>query len=246
MTHQRTVYLVDEDPGDRHHLAFRLGAAGVEAWPFASVDAFAPKLHDLEPQIIVLDVAPTSPDSAGLVTHMMRRGIDWPIIAISRSRDLELAVETMKLGVVDFLPKPIDEDKLLAAVGVASGLLSARLQARDIRNAAAERVAALTPREISICRSLLAGQPNKVTAHHLGISVRTVEAHRANIMMKLHVRSIAEVFLLLAQAGMLPAQAGILPAQSIPSRSAAPPPARVPIGGREYDGARNLNLSAAA
>lgn len=205
MTHQTTVYLVDEDTGDRHYLAFRLGAVGMEAWPFSSPDTFLGSLENLRPQLVLVAVEAEPHWGTQLIDFLRRREIDWPIIALSRSREVSLAVDTMKMGVSDFLTKPVDEEKLAAAVRAGASLLAERQQARQVRLAAEARVTALTSREVSICKALLAGHPNKVIAYHLGISIRTVEAHRGNIMMKLGVRSIAEVLLLLTQAGLAPA-----------------------------------------
>lgn len=204
MTHQTTVYLVDDDAGDRHYLAFRLGAMGIEAWPFASAESFLASLDNLRPQPLLFAMEGAPHWGADLLACLQRRDLDWPMIAMSRTRDIALAVDTMKMGVVDFLSKPIDEDKLVAAVRCGADLLDKRLEAKQVRRDAEARVTALTVREASICRALLAGQPNKVIAHNLGISIRTVEAHRSNIMMKLSVRSFAEVFMLLTQAGFMP------------------------------------------
>ena len=204
MTHQTTVYLVDDDAGDRHYLAFRLGALGFEAWPFSCVESFTGALDNLKPQLVLFGIEGTPHWGADLVAHMRRRDIDWPMIAMSRTREIGLAVDTMKLGVLDFLPKPVDEEKLAVTLRTGAELLANRLAVRQLRRAAEARVMALTAREISICKALLSGQPNKIVAHNLGISIRTVEAHRSNIMMKLNVRSIAEVFLLLSQAGLAP------------------------------------------
>jgi len=204
MTHQTTVYLIDEDAGDRHYLAFRLGAMGIEAWPFASADSFLQHLDGLRPQLLLIAVEAMPHWGRELIEQLQRREIDWPIIALSRSRDIALAVSTMKMGVLDFLSKPVDEEHLVVAVRSGADLLNSRVEARQVRRAAESRVTGLTAREASICKALLAGQPNKVIAHNLGISIRTVEAHRSNIMMKLSVRNIAEVFMLLSQAGLAP------------------------------------------
>lgn len=206
MTHQTTVYLVDDDAGDRHYLAFRLGALGIEAWPFASADSFLQNLEGLRPQLLLVGVEAAPHCGSELIRHLQRRELDWPVIALSRSRDVALAVQTMKLGAVDFLSKPVDEEQLVTAVRGGAELLSSRVEASQVRRQAEARASALTAREVSICKALLAGQPNKVIAHHLGISIRTVEAHRSNIMMKLSARNIAEVFMLLNRAGLAPEQ----------------------------------------
>jgi two-component system, LuxR family, response regulator FixJ len=204
MTHQTTVYLVDDDAGDRHYLAFRLGAMGIEAWPFAGAESFLQNVDGLRPQLMLVAMEAAPHWGADLIAQLKRRDIDWPIIALSRTRDIALAVETMKGGALDFLSKPVDEDKLVAAIRAGASLLDTRLEAHELRRSAEARVTALTAREISICKALLAGQQNKIVAHCLGISIRTVEAHRSNIMMKLGVRNIAEAFMLLTQAGLSP------------------------------------------
>lgn len=204
MTHQATAYLVDDDAGDRHHLAFRLGAVGIEAWPFTSAESFLHSLEGLRPQLLLIAVEAPPHGGSDIMSFLKRREIDWPVIALTRSREVDLAVGTMKMGVFDYLTKPVDEERLVASVREGADLLASRLRARQVKSAAEARVTSLTAREISICRALLAGQPNKLIAHHLGISIRTVEAHRSNIMMKLNVRSIAEAFLLLSQAGITP------------------------------------------
>lgn len=204
MTHQTTVYLVDDDAGDRHYLAYRLGALGIEAWPFASPEAFAQNLDGLKPQLLLIAAEAAPHWGAGLIAQLQSRGLDWPIIVLSRSREVSLAVNIMKMGVLDFLSKPVDVENLAAAVRAGAELLDSRLAAHQVRRAAEDRVTGLTSREVSICKALLAGQQNKMIAHCLGISIRTVEAHRSNIMMKLGVRNIAEAFLLLSQAGLAP------------------------------------------
>lgn len=206
MTHQTTVYLVDDDAGDRHYLAFRLGAMGVEAWPFSSAESFLQSLDGLRPQLLLVGLEAPPHGGSELIQALQRRELDWPVIALSRSRDVGLAVRTMKMGAIDFLSKPVDEEQLFAAVRSGAELLSSRVEARQARRAAEARVTALTAREVSICKALLAGQPNKIIAHNLGISIRTVEAHRSNVMMKLSARNIAEVFMLLNQAGLSPEQ----------------------------------------
>jgi two-component system, LuxR family, response regulator FixJ len=204
MPQQQTVYVVDDNADDRHLLAFELGASGIEAWPFSSAEAFLTKMDDLRPELVLFAVELAPHWSLDFVSSMKARGNDWPLIALCRSCDVALAVETMKCGVIDFLPMPVDKAKLLSAVRAGATVLDARLRESQIREAAQARVAMLTARESSVCQALLGGQPNKVAAYNLGISVRTVEAHRSNIMMKLNVHSIAEVFMLMSQAGLAP------------------------------------------
>jgi FixJ family two-component response regulator len=204
MADHTNIYLVEDDAGDRRELAFRLGAAGVETWTFVSAGSFlAAAAAGLQPQLILLAVG-AAPGAHDLVNELRRREIDWPIIALSRDPDIALAINMMKQGVADFFLKPVHEVKLVAAIRSGTDRLMEQLAAREAGRTAKSRVKALTTRETSVCQALLAGQPNKVIAFNLGISIRTVEAHRSNIMMKLAARNFAEVFMLLTQAGIRP------------------------------------------
>jgi FixJ family two-component response regulator len=204
MQNQITVYLVEENAEHRHDLAFRLGAAGIETWTFTGPDSFLASIDGLTPRPILFAISAAASEG-DLVARLRRRGNDWPVIALSHDSDIGLAIDLMKQGVIDFLLKPVNGGKLLAAIHSAGELLADRLAARELRSAAESRIKALTPREISICGALLSGQANKMIAHHLGISIRTVEAHRGNIMMKAGARNFAEVFMLLTRAGLQPA-----------------------------------------
>jgi two-component system response regulator FixJ len=209
MPNHTTLYLIDGNAADRRGLAFRLGGLGIEAWPFSDADTFLMNSRALQPRLVLLDLDSAAGRGAEFIGALQRSGNDWPIIALSGGADVPAAVDTMKLGFVDLLMKPLDEARLLGAIGAGSTLLARRLGAAVIRVAAEAKVTTLTARELSVCRGLIAGDPNKVVAYNLGISVRTVEAHRSHIMMKLDVRSIAEVCVLLAQAGKLRSEKGI-------------------------------------
>lgn len=201
MSHQQTVYLIDSDPQDRHSLAFQLGSFGVEAWPFASATDFLGAVGNLPPACIILSME-VPQGGLHLMRELLRRSFDWPVIALSHRRDVRSAVETMKLGAFEFLTRPVDVEALLSALVQASLALEQAMQTNETRDDAEKRVACLTARELDISLALSRGQPNKTVAHQLGISVRTVEAHRSNIMMKLGVRSLPELVLLLTEAGV--------------------------------------------
>lgn len=218
MSHQRTVYLIDDDPADRHSLAFQLGNFAIEAWPFASGADFLSNLLHLRPECLILSME-VPQGGLQLMGELLRREVDWPVIALSRSGELRPAIEAMKLGAIDFLMKPVDIESLLAAIGEASVALENSVRASETRRSAEERVRCLTARERDISLALVGGQANKMVAHQLGISVRTVEAHRANIMMKLGVRSLAELVMLVSQAGLGAGQsAPRLPQEPLPRR----------------------------
>jgi two-component system response regulator FixJ len=210
MSHQQTVYLVDPDPQDRHALAFQLGNLGVEAWPFASGTDFLEALGHLRPECVILSME-VPQGGLQLMSELLLRGIDWPVIALSRGGDVRAAVEAMKLGACDFLARPFEIEALLAGLALASLTLKNRMESNETRELAEKRVACLTARELDISLALSRGYANKTVAHELGISVRTVEAHRSNVMMKLGVRSLPELVLLLTRAGLSLARDGTEP-----------------------------------
>jgi two-component system, LuxR family, response regulator FixJ len=200
MSHQRTVYVVETDVEIRRSIVINLASVGAEAWPFGGGGEFLEILGHLMPGCVLLDL--DSPDGIEVLTALGRRETGWPIIAMSGRSDVSLAVEAMKLGALDFLEKPIDGVKLGAALLPAWIALEASLEKGRARRIAQDRLARLTARELDISLALFGGRSNKAVAHELGISVRTVEMHRAHIMAKLGVRSIAEAAVMATHAGL--------------------------------------------
>ena len=202
MTHQRMVYVVDQDLETRRSLSLHLASLGAEAWPFAGAAELLEIAGHLMPACILLDMDLADGAGLELMAELALRGIEWPVVAMSAEQDVATAVEAMKRGAIDFLQKPVPTAALAAAFLPAWAALDQRIEAQETRRSAQERVARLTPREIDISLALLAGSPNKAVAHDLGISVRTVEMHRAHIMAKLGVRSLAEAAVIATQAGL--------------------------------------------
>jgi two-component system response regulator FixJ len=130
---------------------------------------------------------------------------------MSGTPDLETAVAAMKLGALDFLTKPVGAPALAAALEPAFGRLEKSLETCEERRRASDRLARLSQREFDIVLALIAGQSNKTVAHMLGISVRTVEMHRAHIMAKLEVKTLAEAAVLATQAGLASARPDVRP-----------------------------------
>jgi two-component system response regulator FixJ len=203
MSHHRTVYVIDRDLDTRRSLSVHLGMIGAEAWPFASGAEFLGILDHLLPACVLLDLDGGDPPGLELLSEIIERCPDWPVIGLSTCEEVGFAVDAMKLGALDFLCKPIGPAALAGALAPAWQILQASTEESEVRRSAQERVARLTAREIDISISLLGGWPNKTVAHELGISVRTVEMHRAHIMAKLGVRNLAEAAVLATQAGLL-------------------------------------------
>lgn len=202
MSHHRTVYVIDRDIESRRSLAAHLNMVGAEGWPFAGGAELLAILDHLMPACVLLDLDGSDPHGLDVLRELGERRPDWPVVAVSTRDEVGLAVEAMKLGALDFLVKPVGGAALAAALAPAWGVLQRSVEESEVRRLAQERVARLTAREIDISLALLGGRPNKKVAHELGISVRTVEMHRAHIMAKLGVRSLAEAAVLATQAGL--------------------------------------------
>ncbi|MGB3387303.1 MAG: response regulator FixJ [Pseudaminobacter sp.] len=187
------VHVIDDDDEVRRSLAFLLVAAGMQARVHESATAFLEVLPGIRSGCVVTDV--WMPDMTGidLLRHLRAEEVGLPVIVMTGQGDVPLAVEAMKIGAHDFLEKPFDDDTLLASVRRALGAWE-----RDARHTAERlkyrsRLAALSGRERNVFDGLVAGHPNKVIAHMHGISPRTVEIYRANVMSKMKASSLSEL-----------------------------------------------------
>ena len=204
MSHQRTVYVVETDVEIRRSIVIHLASIGAEAWPFGGGGEFLEIFGHLMPGCVLLDM--DAVDGLEVLEALVRRETGWPILAMSSQSEVSLAVEAMKLGALDFLEKPVEAPKLAAALLPAWAALETSLAQGEARRVAQDRLARLTVRELDISLALFGGRSNKTVAHELGISVRTVEMHRAHIMAKLGVKSIAEAAVMATHAGVAIAQ----------------------------------------
>jgi two-component system response regulator FixJ len=191
------VHVVDDDPALRDSLAFLLEEAGLQArlydGPTALLAAASNRGATLEAGCILTDVRMPEMTGLELVRRLRAEGINHPVIVMTGHADVPLAIEAMRLGVSDFIEKPFDDELLIAAIEAAmrSGVALARREAD--RAVVQQRLAALTPRESEVLAGLVAGKPNKVIAFDLDISARTVEVHRAHVMMKMSARSLSDL-----------------------------------------------------
>ena len=197
--------MVDDDRDVRRSLSFMLGASELRSHPFGSGTDFLEALPDLQPGCILLDLRMPQVDGFQVMTELARREIDWPIIVMTGHGEVPVAVEAMKRGAIDFIEKPFSEEALLACFGTAFSLLDERESSGKRKRDARERVAQLTARESDVLKGLLAGESNKQLATRLGISLRTVEMHRGNMMERLGVASLAQALTLALDAGLEPA-----------------------------------------
>lgn len=193
ITDSPIVYIVDDNEGVRETLKSLFESVNQLVEAFASARLFLDAYPVGQPGCLIADVR--MPEMSGLELHeeMLRRGIDLPVIIITGFGDVEMAVNAMKAGAADFIAKPYKEQELLDRVqkAIARSVESRRAVGRE--REARERLARLTPREREVLDLVVAGEPNKRIAHHLSLSEKTVEFHRANIMKKLEARSVAEL-----------------------------------------------------
>ena len=207
MPTERIVHVVDDDADVRRSLERLLLSAGLTPVLYASGAAFLGQASELSRGCVLLDVRMPGMGELELQAQLGELGLRLPVIVMTAHGDVPTAVRAMKAGAVDFIEKPFDDERLLGAIEVA--LASAGPARReDLAVDAAQRLAALSPRERQVLDGLVAGDPNKVIASDLGISVRTVEVHRARMLERLGTRHVAEAIRLVVLATLPPPRAG--------------------------------------
>ena len=203
MPNEPTICIVDDDDAMRDSLSFLLDTSGFGADAYDSAIAFLDALPDLDPACIITDVR--MPDMSG--TDLLRRLKDMhcaiPVIVITGQADISLAVEAMKLGAVDFIEKPFPDEALLGALRSALEQHRSSAELHAERADAVERLALLSGRELDVLHGLVSGHPNKTIAYDLGISPRTVEVYRANLMSKMQASSLSDLVRMALLAGGL-------------------------------------------
>ena len=188
-----TVFVVDDDAGARNSLCFLLKSVGLAAVSYESAQEFLDRYKAHQPGCLVLDVRMPAMSGLELQQELNLRGAIIPVIFVTGHGDVPMAVEAIQHGAFDFVQKPYREQDLLDRVQralAADKLNRAALLERD-RNRA--RLASLTPRELEALQLMTLGKPNKVMAAELGLSQRTVEIHRAHVMEKTGVSSVAQL-----------------------------------------------------
>ena len=200
MSNDNMVFVIDDDEGIRQLLHAALDSAGFTTATYASGRAFLEVAPRLTSGCILLDVRMPEMDGLEVLQELNKRGTRLPVILMSGYADTAIAVQAMKAGAADFIEKPVDIGRLLATIDHA--LSSKRRIPLSEISAAAKRIAKLSRRERQVLSGLLAGGINKTIAGDLGISVRTVEIHRARMLDRLGVQSIAEAIPLAVLSGL--------------------------------------------
>ncbi len=201
MPKSQLVHVIDDDADVRQSLAFLLATAGMAVRVYESAVAFLKALPTAEDGCIVTDVRMPGMDGIELQRRLKAANSPMPVIVMTGHGDIALAVEAMKVGALDFIEKPFDDDHLIESIRSA---LARRSTARAQDSALSEiqgRIEALSRREKQVMDGLVAGKPNKIIAYDLGISARTVEIYRANVMSKMKADSLSALVRMALQAG---------------------------------------------
>jgi two-component system, LuxR family, response regulator FixJ len=190
---QAVIHLIDDDEALRESVAFLLRAADFEVKGFSSAQAFLASLPDSSLSCVITDVR--MPDMSGieLIRRLKDLKVDVPVIVITGHGDVALAVEAMKLGATDFFEKPFNDDLLLASVRGALQDQAHHTKRHAERAEIEQRLARLSTREKDVLTGLIEGRANKQIAFDLGISPRTVEIYRANLMTKMQADSLSDL-----------------------------------------------------
>ena len=186
----RIVHLVDDDEAIRRSASFMLKTSGFIVQTFVSGSELL-KQRDLAPGCILLDVRMPDMDGIEVQQALHARGVTFPVIVMTGHGDIDVAVQAMKHGAVDFIEKPFEKAVLLAAIEEGFARIENMDRNRTLATDARVMLEALTPRERDVLLGLARGYPNKTIGFNLGISRRTVEIHRANLMTKLGVASLS-------------------------------------------------------
>ncbi|MBR1090169.1 response regulator transcription factor FixJ [Bradyrhizobium manausense] len=203
MTTKGHVYVIDDDEAMRDSLSFLLDSAGFGVKLFDDAQSFLDALPGLAFGCVLSDVRMPGIDGIELLKRMKAQHSPFPILIMTGHGDVPLAVEAMKLGAVDFLEKPFEDDRLTAMIETAIRQAEPAAQNEAIAQDIVGRVASLSPRERQVMEGLVAGLSNKLIARDYDISPRTIEVYRANVMTKMQAGSLSELVRLAMRAGML-------------------------------------------
>jgi two-component system, LuxR family, response regulator FixJ len=197
------VHVIDDDQAMRESLAFLLSTVGLEVQTYESAVAFLKVAREVDAGCVITDVRMPELSGVDLLRQLRELKLAIPVIVITGHGDVPLAVEAMKIGALDFLEKPFDDEVLLASVRSALSQLDQDQKRRAERGEIEARLASLSNRERDVLEGLVAGHANKQIAYDLGISPRTIEIYRANLMTKMQAASLSDLVRMALVAGIL-------------------------------------------
>ena len=197
------VHVVDDDEAMRDSMAFLLRAENFQVQTYADAADFLAALPQIKVGCVVTDVRMPGMSGIELLQRLRELKVSLPVIVVSGHGDVPLAVEAMKTGALDFIEKPFDDDVFLRAVRTALGAQAVDSQRQAQKATINSRLESLSNREREVLEGLVAGHPNKTIAYDLGISPRTVEIYRANVMEKMQARSLSDLVRMALVGGLL-------------------------------------------
>jgi two-component system response regulator FixJ len=203
MPFDNTVHVIDDDEALRDSLTFLLRTARLDVKSYPSAAAFLEALPEANPSCVITDVRMPGMSGIDLLRRLRERNISVPVIVITGHGDIPLAVEAMRIGATDFLEKPFDDEVLIASVKAALRQKEGEAKRQGERADIEGRLAALSNRERDVLGGLVAGRANKQIAYDLGISPRTVEIYRANLMSKMKAGSLSDLVRMALIAGIV-------------------------------------------
>jgi two-component system response regulator FixJ len=195
------VHVIDDDEDVRQSLGFLLRAAGMNVALHDSAPAFLQAMPAAAPGCVVTDIRMPGMDGLELQRHLHELGSGLPVIVMTGHADVPLAVQAMKAGAVDFIEKPFDDEVLLSAIRAALSAYRKDAEREQRQAEIRKRLDILSEREREVLDGLVDGKANKAIAHDLGISPRTVEIYRANVMTKMQAESLSELVRMALLAG---------------------------------------------
>jgi two-component system, LuxR family, response regulator FixJ len=203
MSGRGKVYVIDDDEAMRDSLDFLLSSADFQVTLFESAHHFLDAVSGVGFGCIVSDVRMPGIDGIELLKRLKAGHSTLPVVIMTGHGDVPLAVEAMKLGAVDFLEKPFEDDRLIGMIDAALRRAESSAQSEAVTADIAARIATLSPRERQVMDGLIAGLSNKMIARDYDISPRTIEVYRANVMTKMQAGSLSELVRLALRAGVL-------------------------------------------
>lgn len=202
MSDKKLVHVVDDEESIRRSVGFMLKTSGYQVETWTSGQAFLKEVRHAAQGCILLDIRMPEVDGLEVQSALAERGVTMPVVIMTGHGDISIAIRAMKAGAVDFLEKPFEKAALISAIEESFRRLANASNASARAADAGTILGALTGRERDVLEGLAQGLPNKTIAHDLGISPRTVEVHRANLMTKLGVRTLSDALRIAFAAGL--------------------------------------------
>jgi two-component system, LuxR family, response regulator FixJ len=192
-TSDTVVHIVDDEEAVRNSLAFLLTSAGFAVRVHKSATDFLAVAPNLTNGCLITDLRMPDIDGVALLRRLKAADAMLPAIMVTGHGDIQMAVEAMKNGAIDFIEKPFSDDVLIDSITRAAERAAEQKRSTTATELVKQRIATLSDRERQVLKGVVAGQPNKIIAHELGISPRTVEVYRAGLMGKMQARSLPEL-----------------------------------------------------